>query len=73
MKYRITTQHSRSDSEQTITTTDIKEDAKRLYVNSAENDYFSLLERCRCGEWERVTFQIDQGNVEKELDYILNN
>lgn len=73
MKYRITTQHSQNDSEQTITTTDIEEDAKRLYTNSAEKDYFSLLERCRCGEWERVTFQIGQGDTEKELDYVLNN
>ena len=73
MKYRITTQHLKSDSEQTITTTDIREDANKLYINSAENDYFTLLEQCRCGEWERVIFQIGQGDIEKELDYVLNS
>ena len=30
-------------------------------------------EWCRCGEWERIMFQVEQGNVEKELDYILHN
>ena len=73
MKYRITTQHLKSDSKQTITTTNIKEDAKKLYINSAKNDYFTLLEQCRCGEWERITFQIGQGDTEKELNYILNS
>ena len=73
MKHRITTHHSQNASEQTITTTNTIKDAKRLYTNSAEKDYFSLLERCRCGEWERVTFQIGQGDIEKELDYVLNN
>lgn len=73
MKYRITTQHLKSDSEQKITITDIREDAKKLYISSAENDYFTLLERCSWGEWKRVTFQISQGDTEKELEYSLNH
>ena len=72
MKYRITTQYKEGSSEQTVTTTEIKEDAKKMFLESNKHDYFTLLERCVCGEWERVTFQIEQGNTEKELDYILN-
>ena len=60
MKYRLITQHNKSDSEQNVTITECKEDV-------------TLLERCRCGEWERIMFQFEQGNVEKELDYILDN
>lgn len=71
MTYRITTQHNKSDSEQNIVITNIMEDAKNRYLDSCKNDYFTLLERCRCGEWERIMFQFEQGNVEKELDYIL--
>lgn len=71
MKYRITSQHLKSDREQTIMKTAIKEDAIKFYINSAKNDYFTLLERFRCGEWERVTFQIAQGDIEKELEYAL--
>ena len=73
MKYRITTQRNKSDSEQSITTTASVEDAKQKYLDSCKKDYFTLLERCRCGEWERIMFQIEQGDVEKELDYILHN
>ena len=40
---------------------------------SCKKDYFTQLEQCRCGEWERIMFQIDQGNMEKELDYVLQN
>lgn len=39
MKYRLITQHNKSDSEQHVT----------------------------------IMFQFEQGNVEKELDYILDN
>lgn len=73
MKYRITMQHLKSDSEQIIITTYASTDAKRLFSNSAENDYFSLLEQYKDGKWERVTFQIGQGDIEKELDYAINN
>lgn len=73
MKYRISTQRNKSDSEQNILITDNEEDVKRRYLNSCKKDYFTLLERCRCGEWERIMFQVEQGNVEKELDYILHN
>lgn len=73
MKYRLTTQHYKSDSEQNVTITECKEDVKQTYSDSCRKDYFTLLERCRCGEWERIMFQLEQGNVEKELDYILDN
>ena len=73
MKYRLTTQHYKSDSEQNVTITECKEDVKKTYLDSCRKDYFTLLERCRCGEWERIMFQLEQGNVEKELDYILDN
>lgn len=73
MKYRITTQHLESDSEQIVIIIYTSEDAKRLFLNSAENDYFSLLEQYKDGKWERVTFQIGQGDIEKELDYAINN
>ena len=43
------------------------------YLKSCNKDYFTQLEQCRCGEWERIMFQIDQGNMEKELDYVLQN
>ena len=72
MKYRLTTQHNKSDSEQHVTITECKEAVKQTYLDSCRNDYFTLLERCRCGEWERIMFQLEQGNVEKELDYILD-
>lgn len=72
MKYRLTTQHNKFDSEQNVTITECKEAVKQTYLDSCRKDYFTLLERCRCGEWERIMFQLEQGNVEKELDYILD-
>ena len=54
MTYRITTQHNKSDSEQNIVITNIEEDAKKRYLDGCKNDYFTLLERHRCGEWEKL-------------------
>lgn len=73
MTYRLTIQHDKNNDEKSVTIIDNKEDAKMEYLKSCEKDYFTQLERCRCGEWERVTFQIEQGNMEKELDYVLKN
>ena len=50
MKYRLTTQHNKSDSEQNVTITECKEAVKQTYLDSCRKDYFTLLERCRCGE-----------------------
>lgn len=47
MKYRLTTQHNKSDSEQNVTITECKEDVKQTYLDSCRKDYFTLLERCR--------------------------
>lgn len=52
MKYRLITQHNKSDSEQHVTITECKEAVKQTYLDSCRKDYFTLLERCRCGEWE---------------------
>lgn len=71
MKYRLTVQHNKSDNVQFVTIINNREDAKAEYLKSCEKDYFTKLEWCRYGEWERVMFQIEQGNVEKELDYAL--
>lgn len=71
MEYRLTVQHNQSDNEQSVTIINYKEDAKMEYLKSCKKDYFTQLERCRSGEWERIMFQIDQGNAEKELDYVL--
>mgnify|MGYP004506719181 CR=1 FL=1 len=76
MTYRLTVQHNKSDNEQFVTIINDKEDAKMEYLKmeylkSCKKDYFTQLERCRCGEWERIMFQIEQGSVEKELDYVL--
>lgn len=71
MTYRLTVQHNKSDNEQSVTIINDKEDAKAKYLKSCEKDYFTKLEQCRCGEWERIMFQIEQGNTEKELDYVL--
>ena len=73
MKYRLIKQHNNCDSEQNVTITEFKEAVKQTYLDSCRKDYFTLLERCRCVEWERIMFQFEQGNVEKELDYILEN
>lgn len=73
MTYRLTIQHDKNNDEKSVTIINNKEDAKMEYLKSCEKDYFTQLERCRCGEWERVTFQIEQGNMEKELDYVLKN
>ena len=48
MKYRLTTQHNKSDSEQNVTITECKEAVKQTYLDSCRKDYFTLLERCRC-------------------------
>lgn len=72
MKYRLTVQHNKNDNEQSVTIINDREDAKTEYLKSCEKDYFTQLERCRCGEWERIMFQIEQGNMEKELEYVLN-
>jgi hypothetical protein len=72
MTYRLTIQHDKNNDEKSVTIIDNKEDAKMEYLKSCEKDYFTQLERCRCGEWERITFQIEQGNMEKELNYVLN-
>lgn len=72
MTYRLTIQHDKNNNEKSVTIIDNKEDAKMEYLKSCEKDYFTQLERCRCGEWERITFQIEQGNMEKELNYVLN-
>lgn len=71
MTYRLTIQHDKNNDEKSVTIIDNKEDAKMEYLKSCKKDYFTQLEQCRCGEWERITFQIEQGNMEKELDYIL--
>lgn len=71
MAYRLTIQRNKSDNKKSITIINNKEDAKMEYLKSCKKDYFTQLEQCRCGEWERITFQIDQGNMEKELDYVL--
>ena len=73
MKYRLTVQHNKNNNEQSVTIINDREDAKTEYLKSCEKDYFTQLERCRCGEWARLTFQIEQGNMEKELDYVLKN
>lgn len=73
MKYRLTVQHAKNDNEQYVTIINDKEDAKTEYLKSCNKDYFTKLDRCRCGEWERIMFQIEQGNIEKELDYILQD
>ena len=73
MEYRLTVQHNKNDNEQSVTIINNREDAKTEYLKSCEKDYFTQLERCRRGEWERITFQIEQGNMEKELDYVLQN
>ena len=73
MKYRLTVQHNKNNNEQSVTIINDREDAKTEYLKSCEKDYFTQLERCRCGEWERITFQIELGNMEKELDYVLKN
>lgn len=72
MTYRLTIQHDKNNDEKSVTIIDNKEDAKMEYLKSCEKDYFTQLERCRCGEWERITLQIEQGNMEKELNYVLN-
>lgn len=71
MTYRLTIQHDKNNDEKSVTIIDNKEDAKMEYLKSCEKDYFTQLEQCRCGEWERIMFQIEQGNMEKELDYVL--
>lgn len=71
MKYRLTIQPNKNNNEKSVIIIDNKEDAKMEYLKSCEKDYFTQLERCRYGEWKRVMFQIEQGNVEKELDYAL--
>ena len=38
MKYRISTQRNKSDSEQNISITDNEEDVKRRYLNSCKKD-----------------------------------
>lgn len=73
MKYRLITQHNKSDSEQHVTITECKEAVKQTYLDSCRNDYFTLLERCRCGEWERIMFQLEQGNVEKSWTIFQTN
>lgn len=71
MTYKLTIQHDKNNDEKSVTIIDNKEDAKMEYLKSCEKDYFTQLERCRCGEWEKIMFQIEQGNMEKELDYVL--
>jgi hypothetical protein len=72
MKYRLTIQPNKNNNEKSVIIIDNKEDAKMEYLKSCEKDYFTQLERCRCGEWERIMFQIEQGNMENELNYVLN-
>lgn len=72
MTYRLTIQHDKNNDEKSVTIIDNKEDTKMEYLKSCEKDYFTQLEQCRCGEWERIMFQIEQGNMEKELNYVLN-
>lgn len=72
MTYRLTIQHDKNNDEKSVTIIDNKEDAKMEYLKSCEKDYFTQLEQCRCGEWERIMFQIEHGNMEKELNYVLN-
>ena len=71
MKYRLTTQHNKSDSEQNVTITECKEAVKQTYLDSCRKDYFTLLERCRCGEWERIMFQLEQGNSFTDSSFFL--
>ena len=72
MTYRLTIQHDKNNDEKSVTIIDNIEDAKMEYLKSCEKDYFTQLEQCRCGGWERIMFQIEQGNMEKELNYVLN-
>ena len=72
MEYRLTVQHNKNDNEQSVTIINDREDAKTEYLKSCEKDYFTQLEQCRCGEWERIMFQIEQVNMVKELDYVVN-
>lgn len=65
MKYRLTIQPNKNNNEKSVIIIDNKEDAKMEYLKSCEKDYFTQLERCRCGEWERIMFQIEQGQYGK--------
>ena len=68
MTYRITTQHNKSDSEQNIVITNIEEDAKKRYLDGCKNNYFTLLERHSCGEWEKLVAQYnDDGAVDCDI------
>ena len=70
MKYRVTKKRNKSGKEKTLITDEI-EKAEKEYLSSCETNYFTLLEKYNNGKWERILFQIEQGNIEKELEYVI--
>lgn len=77
MRYRITIQKEKYNSEQTISIETSQRTAIEKYTILAKENYFCLLEMGTGNIWERVDFRINDRNgnqdSEAEVRYILSH
>lgn len=72
MEYRLTVQHNKNDNEQSVTIINDREDAKTEYLKSCEKIILRNQSSADAESGKESCFKQNKGNMEKELDYVVN-